>query len=337
MILDIVRHKFAEALLVLLILALSAMAAALCTPADPAVLAVLATFEDNVAPLQLPLYTFAANHNILAALILLPLFFTAVLRLSRATVRIALYPSATMAAIAIAAVVLFALTSGGESFTLIIIATLACTGFGRLLGCFGPAIRSQRLFSAMLYLGIMPLIESSLLAVVIALPLLLILIRRTFRESVIAIVGAALPLFAYSYIVWCTGGEFTATPIMLWHSMLAPSYCSIATYATLSRMVFVAMLVVMQFLSSLIYISESMSLGPGVRHAWSFMQLVFVTLMLLCILLPSASPALFLVAALSSVAMLPLLYMRVPPYLSALLFVLFFVASYVVAISNIAA
>ena len=331
MILDVVRHKFAEALLALLLLALSAMVAAMCDPALPEVVVA------NAAPLRPMLHTFAVNHHILAALIILPLFCSAALRFARATIRISLYPESTMAAIAIAAVVLLAMTSGGEAFALMIIAFLMCYSLGRLLGCFGPSMRAQRLFSAMLAVGCMPLIDSSLLALVIVIPLLLIFVRRTLRESIISIVGAILPLFAYSYIAWCLGDDFTATAIALWNDMLTPAYGSIATYITLPRMVFVVMLVVMQLSSSAIYISDRMSLGPGVRHAWSFLQLLFALLVLLALLLPSASSALFVVATLPVIAMLPLLLMRVPAYLSTLLFFILLSCSYIILILNILA
>lgn len=331
MILDVVRHKFAEALLMLLFLALSAMVAAMCVSALPE--GVVA----NVAPMRPVLHSFAVNHHILAALIILPLFCSAALRLARATIRISLYPESTMAAIAIAAVVLLATTSSGEAFVLMIIAFLMCYSLGRLLGCFGPSMRVQRLFSAMLAIGCMPLIDSSLLAVVIVTPLLVIFVRRTLRESIISIVGVLLPLFAYSYIVWCLGGNFTTTVIAIWNDMLTPAYSNITTYITLPRMIFVAMLVVMQLSSSVIYISDRMSLGPGVRHAWSFLQLFFAALLLLTVFLPSASSALFVVATLPTIAMLPLLLMRVPAYLSTLLFFILLSCGYLIVILNIAA
>ena len=331
MILDVVRHKFAEALLMLLFLALSAMVAAMCTPAlTEAVVA-------NAAPMRPVLHTFAVNHNILAALTILLLFCSAALRFARATIRISLYPESTMAAIAIAAVVLLAMTSGGEAFVMMIIAFLMCYSMSRLLGCFGPSMRAQRLFAAMLAIGCMPLIDSSLLAVAIVIPLLVIFVRRTLRESIISIVGATLPLFIYSYIVWCLGGDFTATTIALWSDMLTPASGTIATYVTLPRMIFVVLIVVMQLSSSAIYISDRMSLGPGVRHAWSFLQLFFAALVLLALLLPSKSSALFVAAALPTIAMLPLLLMRIPAYLSTLLFFILLSCSYTIVIFNVIA
>ena len=331
MILDVVRHKFAEAILVMLLLAISAMVVALCAPVDAAALA------PSVEPWRAPLQNFAVEHNIIAALLIVPLFCLSALRLARATIRISLYPAATLSAIALCSIVLLAMTSSADYFSLIIVATLACSSLGRILGCFGPVLRVQRLFSAMLFAGCMPLIDSSLLPVVAALVGLIIFVRRTLRESVISLVGALLPLFALSYIEWCFGGEFSALPVALWRDMLTPAYDTLVDYVTLPRMIFLVMLLVMQLSSSAVYISDRMSLGPGVRHAWSYLQLLFLVLVLLCIFLPSTSAALMLLTTLSVVAMLPLLYLRVPPYLCVLLFTLFLSAGCAVAISHILA
>lgn len=315
----------------MILLAITAMGVALYAPAQAT------SAIADAAPLATIIENFAVKHNIIAGILILPLFCSAVLRLSRATIRISLYPASTMAAIALAAVVLLAMTSGAEALKLMIIAFLACYCLGRLLGCFGPSIRSQRLFASMLAAGCMPLIDSALLAVLVIFLLLIIFIRRTLRESVIAIVGATLPLLVYSYITWCLGGEFSSTIIALWQDITTPAHTEISTYATLPRMIFVTLLVIMQLSTSAVYISDRMSLGPGVRHAWNFLQLLFAAMAILCIALPATSPSLFVVATLPVVTMLPMLLMRIPAYLSTLLFVILLAAAYTTTILNIIA
>ncbi len=327
MILDIVRHKFTEALFVLIIFAASSLVAALYTPADAALSA--ATTEG--APLGMWLNDFAAEHNILAAIISMPLFCYAVLRLTRATIRTKLYPTSTFATMAIASVTLMATTSGADYFKLLVVATLACECLGRLIGCFRPRTKANRLFSAMIAAGCMPLIDGRLTIAILVILTLIVLLRHSVRETIIAIAGALLPLFAVSYIEWCCGGEFYAQYIALWNSILRPENYSYESYATLPRLIFLALLTLMQICSSTIYTSDRMSLGPGVRNAWEFMQISFYLLAVVYILLPSTSVAAFVVVAILSAPMLPLLFLKLPPYLSLLLFAIISASSYLIA------
>ena len=320
MILDVARHKFVEGLLFLALTSLTAMVAAFLHPAEGAV---LLSEGVDVAPLRPLLDGFIADYPVISSLMILPLFCAAVLRLSRATVRFSLYPSATISAIALSSLVLLALLPCESMFYSLLVALLVAEALGRLLGCFGLNMRPSRLFASMFFLGVLPLLDSSLVVVAVVLPILVLLMRRTLREMVIVVFGVLTPMFTYCYVVWCLGGDFLDAAYHLFFNVLLPATTPVLSYLTLPRVVMLGVLLLMQLSASLFYVSDRMTLNIAARNVWVVLQSILLVFIVSFVLLPSTSENSVLVVVMTMLPMLPLYFLRMPALFSVFSFVVF--------------
>lgn len=68
---------------------------------------------------------------------------------------------------------------------------------------------TSRLFDAALYMGIMPLLYAPSIVLWVIIPLVLITLRRTYREAFASLIGLCVAPFAYLYIRWFQGDPFS--------------------------------------------------------------------------------------------------------------------------------
>ena len=129
MILDITRHKFSEALLTLLFFVGVAVVAVAARYYEPAV-----DVDACSAPIGHLLYSFRASHPVWSIVLFAVIYIYAVLRLSRATVRVDLYSQSTLAAISLSAVTLFG-SVVSSNYPLPIVLALRCARTISLLRC----------------------------------------------------------------------------------------------------------------------------------------------------------------------------------------------------------
>lgn len=315
MFLDIARHKLYEAVLTLVIIAL---ATAVCTIAIPSV----EVAEAVPAPLGALIAEFQLSHNILAAII----GFVFIARLSmivtRTTVRTHLYDVNSFGAMAMVPLAIMMLATPHATLNTIVVAMLAAEAMRRLFYAFSSEQRMNAIFTAMLAMGTMPLVDSALFIVVCALPLIAVAIRCSLRDLVIAIVGMILPIFTYAYVVWCSGGEFGDTLAALYHSMLTPAVVNIGGFMTLPRLGALGVLFVVGMCSVGMYLFRSRSLKPAVRHIWRFMISTVVLLGAALALLPSTTASSMVVVTLTLSTMTPMLFLRLGTLPSMVLYLL---------------
>lgn len=324
MILDVTRHKFAEALLTLLFFAVAIAVAALFL--FPDVSTIVGGAE---APLAVYIKEFRVAHPTLSPVVLGLLYVYTVLRLSRATVRVGLYPTTTLSAIALCSVMLFGALASNDYALLSISALLVAEAFGRLMYCFSHSVRPHFLFSAMAAFGAMPLVDKAFVPLALALPLLVLILRGTLRETLLTLLGLALPTFVYCYVVWLMGGDFGEAFMDVWGDNSISSHLSLATYMTIPRLVFLGFVLFLQLLTSVIYFSTPLSLGNGVRDAWRVMQFALVVLIVSLLFLPAASSSLIVAMVLLSAVMLPILFQYASAVNSALAYVMLIAAAFV--------
>ena len=321
MILDITRHKFFEGLATLLLFALvTAIATGVAyTPAE---------VTSTTTPIGALVSRFAAGHPTLSVIAIIPCVVYAVLRLARATARASIYPQSTLGAIALGATTLMALLPSAEYATLTIVALLTCEAFGRLLYCFGPNIRAHYLFTAMLALGALPLVDGTFVALVGAVLLLTIILRGTLRETIIALVGVVTPLTTACYIEWLSMGNFTAPLLTVWDSLLTSSFTTIIDYLTLPRLIFLGILVTLTLLSLMQYFTNRVSLGTSARNVWFILMMSVVTIAI-SIILGHISVGIIVAMAIILVPTLPMLFICSTPFISVATYTLFVLAAIV--------
>jgi hypothetical protein len=302
MILDVTRHKFSEAIVTLLFFAVAfAIAAVVLLPETSTIV------TGSEAPLAPYIRSFCADHSLLSPILLGLLYVYMVLRLSRSTVRVGLYPNTTLAAIALCSVLLFGALASGDYAMLCVGALLVAEAYGRLLYCFSPSLHVHYLFSAMVTFGALPLVDAAFLPLSILIPVVVVVFRATLRETAITLFGLAAPTFVYSYVMWLLGGDFVQGFVDVWGSLLAPSSLSLVTYLTLPRLVFLGFILFLQLLSVVVYLTTPMSLANGVREVWRVLIISVVILVVSLLLLPAASPSLIVAMVLLAAIMLPIL------------------------------
>ena len=324
MILDITRHKFAEGLATLLLFALLAAVAAATLFSAPADI-----ITGGGAPLMDGIIAFRDLHPAISAVALALMYVYAVLRLSRATVRVDLYPQGTMASIALAAVSLFGVVASEDYMSLIVVAILAAEAFGRLLYCFGPSSRAHYLFSSMVALGAMPLVDSSLTLLAVVLPVIVIVVRATLRETVVTLLGIALPTLLYCYVVWYNGGDFGDAFLAVWDRYQLSAHMTLAAYLDIPRLVYLAVVLFLQLATILIYITSPLASNRTMRDSWRVLILAALVVGASLFVLPAASPALVLVNVMIASVMFPLLFQRASSFASVFLYLLLIATSLV--------
>ncbi len=315
MILDVARHKLIEAIATLVIIALATVICNIVLPAE-------LVANTSSAPLGALITEFQRSHSILAALVGFALLIRLSMTVTRTTVRSHLYDVNSFGAMSIVPLAIMMLATPHAMLSTIVVATLVAEAMRRLFYAFSSEQRMNAIFTAMLAMGALPLVDCSLLVVVLALPLIVLSLRCSFRDLVIAVVGMLLPIFTYAYVVWCSGGLFGDAVATLWHGMLEPSPLAMQTYLTLPRIVGMAMLLLIGLCSVALYIMRGRSQKPAVRHIWLFMISAVLLLGTTFALLPSTSiPSLVVVAIIVS-TMAPMLFLHLSTLLSVVIYLL---------------
>lgn len=318
MILDISRHKFHEALLTLFIFTTIAVVRAF-TLSDE-LISHTATMSSPIAE---TIMRWASQHTTIAALAVAPIFMNTVLSLARSTVRTSLYPQNSMAAISLIALVVMGTTLTPNYPVAMLVALFTAQCLARLLYCFGPNSRYNKLFTAMLAAGILPLLNGAM-AIVSLLTLVIVIIQRsTMRESIIAVTGTLLPTFTYSYIDWLTGGSFLGTPLNIWGATHDFCMTPLVAYVTLPRLVLFGYLLFMYIITTSNYLSSRTTLNNSARAAWPTLHVITIACVATSVFIPSAAPFLLICAAISVATMLPLMYQRIGDALSAVAYIAF--------------
>lgn len=303
MILDIARHKFYEGLLFLLVIATIAVASGFVM-VDEAV----ANATITSAPLQPMLRDFTIEHTAMAAIISLILILATSIILTRASVIHSLFQISILATMSLSAVIILGIGIHGNILSTLFIAYIASEAINRICYCVAPDPKLHHMFTAFMALGAMPLFDSSMLAPVLLAPVVLILSQKKPREVLVAFIGLLLPTFIYSYISWCKGGPFLEGVTTIWHGMITPSALADGNYLSLPRLIMLGAVAFIQICTSLIYLNDRLSLSPTSREIWKMLQILVLIFTACFIVLPSTSPASFMVIGLCISVMAPLLF-----------------------------
>ena len=326
MILDITRHKFSEALITLFLFVVAAVTAVAIQYFEPAV-----EVDAYNAPIARLVSSFRISHPAWSVALFALLYLYAVLRLSRATVRVDLYPQSTLAAISLVAATLFGSVVSSDYPLLIVVALLIAEAFGRLLYCFGPSVRAHYLFSAMCAFGAMPLVDSALLPLGVAVPIAVILLRLTLRETVLTLLGSALPTFVYCYAMWLAHHSFYDTLLSVWN-LSSISLSSLECYLTPPRLVFIAIVGFLQLAVTLIYLTSRVTVTRATRDMWRVLMISMVVLIATVALSGALVSSLVVAIVLLAADMLPLLLERANAVQTLLIYLLLVLASLAVVI-----
>ena len=319
MIFDVARHKFSEGLLTLVFFALIATVAAL--------MGEVALPVEGGAPLRGFIDNLAWQYPVASSLALFPILIYAGLRLARSTVRVNIYSASSLGVVALGAVAMFGCIISTNYLYLAVVALLLSELLGRLLYCFGASVRVGYLFTSMLALGAMPLVDSALIPLALVLPVIVMLMRGTLREVIIILFGLASPTLFYCYIVWLMGGEFDAAFWSIWNFVLSSQHEVLISYLTLPRLILLGVFFFLDICSIIFYFRVRVTLLDSARTIWKLLIALQLMLVVLLVVLPISSPALVVALMLMMVVAMPQFFIGVSVPIATIAYLIFACAS----------
>lgn len=311
------RQKFPEASLMLLAAAVCAAAEAL-SAAEAAETAV--GDDASIAPLAEAIDGFQHAWPTLSAIIAAVMIIYMGLSLTHAALHRYLYPVHTLVGIPLTGMVVCGCTLSANYLSTATLLLLVSIMLKRLYDCFGRDDMVRHLFPAMVCLGCTPLLHPPMTAFLILLVPMIVACRLSLRSCVAAVAAALLPLFTVSYLRWAGGGEFGATACELWRAMLAASDFDAGSYITLSRIVWLGMMLFATICSVILYRSDRFSVGVVARKIWSFSIASIVLAVVVFALLPSSTEVSIAVVSLVASTLMPMFFVRMENYISSVLY-----------------
>ncbi len=323
MILDIARHKFYEGLITLFVTTIILVTLLVTQTSDSGVGAAIDS------PLMQLIESATFGSGFLKGLVVVLIYAASVLSLSRATLRAHIYPVSTMAPMALCAVLMLPMITSGDALHQAVIILLMTYSLSNMFHCFSHRRCVHRLFTAMFAASTLAVVEASMVVVPVAMCLALIAARKKFHEAIVVIVGMVLPLFAYCYIEWLMGTGFSSTALLWWRSITTPLSANILDNITLTRLVFIAYIVILHATASVLQLAQRDSESSVVRGSWRALQLLIIVELCSVLLLPSASDSMLTALTITASSTLSIYFIRS----GALLGVVGYVALFSLAIA----
>ena len=283
MILDIARHKFYEGLITLLTTTIMLVVLLIVSVRDSG----LGLAPESGAMSLISSATL--GNGFMEGTIVVIIYVLSVLSLSRFTLRTRIYPTDTMAPLALCAVMILPMLVVGDALRQAVVVMLMTIALGNMFFCFGPRKCIHRLFAAMVAAGTLAVVDGSLVVVPVVMCWVLISARKKLREALATVVGMLLPLFTFCYVEWLLGGGFGDSAHEWWRGITANLSLNILDNLTITRMIFVAFIIFLQATSMVLNFAHRDLYSSVVRGAWRSMQLLFMALLCSMLLLPSAA------------------------------------------------
>ena len=199
---DIIRQPLPVATFTFLVVVVAAFARAWVTQ----------RFAGEIPAVNAPLghYTaaFRLSWPLLSAAVSIVMLFAAGFLIGRNTVRAELYTTRCFLAMPLFGVVSCGVLLSYDFLTQSLTLLLMALASRNYYNSFHRHYCFDRMFRGSLYVGLIPLIYAPGVGLLLLIPLVVLLFRRTLREAVVALAGVVLPLFFVSFIHWAVGGGF---------------------------------------------------------------------------------------------------------------------------------
>ena len=162
----------------------------------------------------------------------------------------------------------------------------------------------------MLWIGLLPLlfVPAAVMAYVVV-PVLVLVVRPSWRDWVVAIASLLLPLAAVCYVGWCRGGDFTAPVTAMYGAFMTPSGFEFFASTNPAGILLLGVLIVMVVCSASLVVSDKYSLKVKARAAMRFNALLLVACAGM-FFVPSCTSTVFVLAAVPAAMLLPLMFVR---------------------------
>ena len=245
----------------------------------------------------------------LSAIVWGVMLFIAALDAGRFGPKYSIYPAYTLMAIP-----LFGVLAGGvmvSSDYLLSAAAMMVMLLGTkyLIRCIMRTNSFNDLSLAMLYYGALPLILAPAALLYVALPMLVLMVRSTWRDLMVAVSSLLFPLAAVCYWNWCAGNGFLAVAENIYSSMFTASEFSFFSTLNVAGIILLGVIIVMVLCAITLIISDKYSLKVKSRAVMRFNALMIVVVLAM-FFLPSATASLFALIATPAAMIVPLIFVR---------------------------
>ena len=267
------------------------------------------TIPNVSTPIGHLLQTVQQRVPILSAVIWALSIIVAGLNAGRYGVRLSLYPAYTLMGISLFGVVATGVMTSGDyllSASAMAVMLLAVKYIER---CIMRSGSFSDLSLSMLYFGLLPLIYAPAALIYVAMPLLVLVARASWRDELVTLASLLLPPAALCYWSWCAGKEFLEPAIEIYNSMFTPSEFSFFGTINPASVLLLGVLFVMTMCAVTLVISDKYSLKVKSRVAMRFNGLLLILLVAM-FFLPSVTATQFALIAVPASMMLPLIFVR---------------------------
>ncbi|MCL2562242.1 MAG: hypothetical protein FWE10_08010 [Rikenellaceae bacterium] len=226
------------------------------------------------------------------------LIFLTALVLTRLISRNLVFPARTYVFLIFFVIAGYGIFATLGSVSVVLATYLAAKASESFASAFRRSARMSKSFQGAMLLGIAPLLHAPAAVYALLVPLAMAVYIRGWRETLVAIVGLALPAATYSYIMWAFGvqafgayftalGESLFTPVSAGGGFPTVSLTSPTEVAVVALVVFMAAAVV---LSLGAYVLEARRIRTRALRIYVYMAL-FMFVGVGGLLLPCASTA----------------------------------------------
>ncbi len=299
----VAQHRIVDLTLLLIVVAIATTLRSALWPTDSEAVANVAT------PIGSVLQSWQGHIPVLSAILWAFTMCFVGLGVGRLGVRYSLYPAYTIMGIPVFAVVAACVVGSTEYMVLasaalvMYLATRSMTRFIMRTERFGD------LSLAMFYLGMLPLMLAPTALLYVALPLLVLFVRASWRDLAVAVTSLLLPLFAICYWNWCAGGSFMAPADTIYSNLLTVSEYRFFESLNFVTIILIGVVIVMIACAVALTVSDRYSIKSKTRVVLRFNSLLMCVLMGL-FALPSATSALFALIAFPVAVVVPLFFVR---------------------------
>ena len=286
----------------ILIVVVSTLRATLQPAGDEAV-------ANTATPIGILLQNFQERIPNLSAVVWALAAMFAGLSVGRYAAKYSIYPAYTLMAIPVLGVMATAVMVSGDYLltTVAMFVMLLATKY--MIRCVQQTGSFSDLSLSMLCFGLLPLVLAPSALLYVALPLLVFVVRSSWRDWVVAISSLLFPLLSVSYWSWCAGEGFISVAEQLYASIFTPSEFGFFSTLNIASVLLIGVVIVMFFCAIMLILSDKYSLRVKSRSMMRFNALMLVVTIAM-FLLPSATASLFALVAVPASLLIPLIFVR---------------------------
>lgn len=246
---------------------------------------------------------------ILSAVIWALSIIVAGLNAGRYGVRLSLYPAYTLMGISLFGVVATSVMVSGDyllsaaAMAIMLMATKYLQRFIMRSGSYSD------LSLSMLYFGLLPLIYAPAALFYVAMPVMVLFVRASWRDELVSLASLLFPPTALCYWSWCAGDGFSEPAIEIYDSLLTPSEFSFFGTINPAGVLLLGVLLVMMMCAITLVVSDKYSLKVKSRVVMRFNSLM-LALLVGMFFVPSCTATHFVLLAVPASMLLPLIFVR---------------------------